>query len=43
MHFGLGYSGQGGRELYGYLKNQGYSDRELSETGLFKIRRAWCL
>ena len=25
------------RELYGYLKNQGYSDRELSETGLFKI------
>ena len=36
-HFGLGYSGQGGSELYRYLKNQGYADQVLKETGLFKM------
>ena len=36
-HFGLGYAGQGGSELYRYLKSQGYSDQILKETGLFKI------
>lgn len=37
VHFGLGYAGQGGNELYGYLKQQGYSDQVLKETGLFKM------
>ncbi len=32
--FGLGYSGRSGR-LYSYLKNKGYSDDLLAETGLF--------
>ena len=32
--FGLGYSGRSGR-LYSYLKNKGYSDDMLAETGLF--------
>lgn len=36
-HFGLGYAGQGGSELYRYLKSQGYADQVLKETGLFKI------
>ncbi len=36
-HFGLGYAGQGGSELYRYLKNQGYADQVLKETGLFKM------
>lgn len=36
-HFGLGYAGQGGSELYRYLKNQGYADQLLKETGLFKM------
>lgn len=36
-HFGLGYAGQGGRELYQYLRHEGYDDRTLQETGLFKI------
>lgn len=37
LHFGLGYAGQGGDELYRYLRQQGYSDRLLKETGLFKM------
>lgn len=37
VHFGLGYAGQGGDELYRYLKNEGYSDSVLKETGLFKM------
>lgn len=36
-HFGLGYSGQGGGELYRYLKHEGYDDNVLKETGLFKM------
>lgn len=36
-HFGLGYAGHGGSELYRYLKNQGYADQVLKETGLFKM------
>lgn len=36
-HFGLGYAGQGGSELYQYLKSQGYADQVLKETGLFKM------
>lgn len=36
-HFGLGYAGQGGSELYRYLKSQGYADQVLKETGLFKM------
>lgn len=36
-HFGLGYAGQGGNELYRYLKRQGYADQVLKETGLFKM------
>lgn len=36
-HFGLGYAGQGGGELYKYLKHEGYSDDILNETGLFKL------
>lgn len=35
--FGLGYAGQGGGELYQYLKHEGYDDRTLQETGLFKM------
>ena len=37
LHFGLGYAGQGGGELYKYLRHEGYDDRILSETGLFKM------
>ncbi len=36
-HFGLGYAGQGGRELYNYLRHEGYSDDILKEAGLFKM------
>lgn len=36
-HFGLGYAGKGGHELYKYLRSQGYSDQILKETGLFKM------
>ena len=36
-HFGLGYAGQGGNELYRYLKSQGYADQVLKETGFFKM------
>ncbi|MBR1742012.1 MAG: DNA primase [Lachnospiraceae bacterium] len=36
-HFGLGFAGSGGVELYGYLKKEGYSDTLLKETGLFKM------
>ena len=35
--FGLGYSGQNGRELYSYLQHEGYDDRILQESGLFKM------
>ncbi len=37
VHFGLGYAGQGGGELYQYLKGEGYPDSVLKETGLFKM------
>ena len=37
VHFGLGYAGQGGDILYRYLKQQGYQDSILKETGLFKM------
>lgn len=37
LHFGLGYAGQGGGELYRYMKKEGYSDQVLKETGLFKM------
>lgn len=37
LHFGLGFAGQGGGELYQYLKKEGYSDQTLKETGLFKM------
>lgn len=37
VHFGLGYAGQGGGELYRYLKGEGYPDSVLKETGLFKM------
>lgn len=37
LHFGLGYAGQGGDELYRYLRSQGYDDNILKETGLFKM------
>ncbi|MDD7402839.1 MAG: DNA primase [Butyribacter sp.] len=37
VHFGLGYAGQGGNELYQYLRKEGYSDAVLKETGLFKM------
>lgn len=36
-HFGLGYAGQGGGELYRFLRHEGYSDSILKETGLFKM------
>ena len=36
-HFGLGYAGQGGGELYRFLRHEGYSDAILKETGLFKM------
>ncbi len=37
LRFGLGYAGQGGGELYRYLKQEGYDDRILQESGLFKM------
>ncbi|MBO5484075.1 MAG: DNA primase [Lachnospiraceae bacterium] len=37
LHFGLGYAGQGGGELYQYLKKEGYDDNSLKESGLFKM------
>ena len=37
LHFGLGYAGQGGGELYNYLRHEGYDDRILGESGLFKM------
>ena len=37
LRFGLGYAGQGGGELYRYLKKEGYDDAVLKETGLFKM------
>lgn len=37
LHFGLGYAGQGGGELYRYLKQEGYDDAVLKESGLFKM------
>lgn len=37
VHFGLGYAGQGGDELYQYMKREGYPDNVLKETGLFKM------
>lgn len=37
LHFGLGYAGQGGGELYRYLRHEGYDDRILQESGLFKM------
>lgn len=37
--FGLGYAGQSGNALYSYLKNKGYDDAVLKETGLFTYER----
>ncbi len=37
LHFGLGYTGQGGNELYRYMKKEGYEDLMLRETGLFTM------
>lgn len=34
--FGLGYSGRGGNHLYRYLKNRGYADELLRDSGLFQ-------
>lgn len=42
LHFGLGYAGQGGDELYRYLRQQGYNDSVLKESGLFKIEERGC-
>lgn len=36
--FGLGYAGAYGKELYQYLKHEGYDDHMLQESGLFKIK-----
>ncbi len=35
--FGLGYAGQQSKELYQYLKHEGYSDALLRESGLFSM------
>lgn len=35
VRFGLGYSDKYSNNLYEYLKNKGYKDTELKETGLF--------
>lgn len=35
VKFGLGYSDKYNNNLYQYLKNKGYKDDELKETGLF--------
>lgn len=35
--FGLGYAGAYGKELYRYLRHEGYDDHMLRESGLFKI------
>lgn len=35
VHFGLGYSDKSGGQLYRYLKQKGYEDAILKETGLF--------
>lgn len=37
VRFGLGYAGQGGGELYQYLRKEGYEDVMLRESGLFKM------
>lgn len=37
LHFGLGFAGQGGGELYRYMKKEGYDDHILKETGLFTM------
>lgn len=37
VRFGLGYAGQGGGELYQYLRKEGYEDTILQESGLFKM------
>lgn len=37
--FGLGYAGQSGNELYRYLKEKGYDDELLKESGLFTYER----
>ena len=34
--FGLGYSGRAGNNLYRYLKNKGYADELLKDSGLFQ-------
>lgn len=35
LRFGLGFSGKGSGELYRYLKQKGYQDAALKESGLF--------
>ena len=37
--FGLGYSGQNSKALYRYLKDKGYDDDLLKESGLFTYER----
>jgi DNA primase len=37
LHFGLGFAGQGGGELYHYMKKEGYDDSILKQTGLFTM------
>jgi len=36
-HFGLGYAGKTPGELYHYLKEKGYTDQELKQSGLITI------
>lgn len=37
LHFGLGFSNPYSDDLYRYLKNQGYQDAVIKESGLVKI------
>ncbi len=37
VHFGLGYAGQDGKMLYRYLKEEGFSDQILKESGLMQV------
>ena len=40
LHFGLGYTGKGNTGLHPYLKNQGFQDEELRDSGLFTMNEA---
>ena len=39
IKFGIGYAPEGFDHLYRYLKNKGYNDDELKESGLFTISK----